>query len=96
MREAQATTSQIYRLLNYALGTNSNVSSSAIMSRISFARLICQLTDRDTDPDTNGLTLAYFSDAGSYAALINEVSNTHVYTVDSNGKETWRYNSSLN
>lgn len=84
-----ATQAQIYRLLNYALGTSLLSSSSAPMSRASIAALVCDLTGRDTSPNTNGLTVAYFPDKGTYAALIDEVSNSHDYTLDSYGNETW-------
>ena len=43
----------------------------------------------DKNPNTNGLPVAYFSDKGSYANLIDEVSNSHDYTMDSRGNETW-------
>jgi uncharacterized repeat protein (TIGR01451 family) len=86
---ADATQSQIYRVLNFALGANLSSNVSAGMSRASVASLICDLTGRDKSPNTNGLPVAYFSDKGSYAGLIDEVSNSHDYTMDSTGKETW-------
>lgn len=86
---ADATQSQIYRILNAALKTNLQSTSTTGMSRASVAKLICELTKRDDTPNTNGLTVAYFSDKGSYIALIDEVSNSHDYTLDSNGNETW-------
>jgi uncharacterized repeat protein (TIGR01451 family) len=84
-----ATQSQIYRVLNFALGANltSNVTNG--MTRAAVASLICDLTGRDKTPNTNGLPVAYFSDKGGYAGLIDEVSNSHDYTVDSQGNETW-------
>jgi hypothetical protein len=59
------------------------------MSRVNAANLICDLTGRDKNPNTNGLPLAYFTDKGYYAGLIDEVSNSHEYTLDSRGNETW-------
>ncbi|MCD7947392.1 MAG: DUF11 domain-containing protein [Oscillospiraceae bacterium] len=84
-----ATQSQIYRILNYAIGAGLSSNSSAGMSRTSVATLICELTGRDTNPNTNGLYVAYFPDKGSYVGLIDEVSNSHDYTLDSSGNETW-------
>jgi uncharacterized repeat protein (TIGR01451 family) len=85
----KATQAQIYRVLNFAIGANLSSGSAANMSRVSVASLICDLTNRDKKPNTNGLPLAYFSDKGPYAALIDEVSNSHDFTVDSIGKENW-------
>jgi hypothetical protein len=59
------------------------------MSRADVASLVCDLTGRDKTPNTNSLPLAYFTDKGAYAGLINEVSNSHDYTIDSRGKENW-------
>ena len=87
--EGAATLSQIYRILNFAIGANLHSTSAAPMSRASVAALICDLTGRDKNPNTNGLPVAYFSDKGSYANLIDEVSNSHDYTMDSRGNETW-------
>jgi uncharacterized repeat protein (TIGR01451 family) len=84
-----ATQSQIYRILNYAVGGGLSSTSNANMSRASVANLICDLTGRDKTPDTNGLAVAYFPDKGSYANLINETGNSHDYTMDSDGNETW-------
>ena len=87
--EGAATQAQIYRILNYAIGANLYSNSTASMSRASVASLVCDLTGRDKSPNTNGLTVAYFMDKGSYSNLIDEVSNSHDYTMDSRGKETW-------
>jgi uncharacterized repeat protein (TIGR01451 family) len=84
-----ATQSQIYRILNYAIGAKLSSNSAVPMSRTSVASLICDLTGRDKNPNTNGLPVTYFSDKGLNAGLIDEVSNSHDYTMDSNGKETW-------
>jgi hypothetical protein len=86
---ADATQSQIYRVLNFALGASLTSNVTTGMSRASVASLICDLTGRDKSPNTNSLPVAYFSDKGGYAGLIDEVSNSHDYTMDSNGNETW-------
>ena len=85
----EATQSQIYRILNYAINAGLSSNSNSNMTRASVATLICDITNRDKTPNTNGLSLAYFSDKGSDAAIIDEVSNSHDYTLDSNGNETW-------
>ena len=87
--DGAATQAQIYRILNYAIGANLYSTSGAAMSRASVASLICDLTGRDKNPDTNGLPIAYYIDKGSYGNLIDEVSNGHDYTVDSRGNEKW-------
>ena len=86
---SEATQSQIYSILNFAIGANLYSSSSTTMTRASVASLICDLTVRDKSPNTNGLPVAFYSDKGSFANLIDEVSNSHDYTMDSRGKETW-------
>ena len=85
----KATQSQIYRVLNFAIRANLPSGSAATMSRASVASLVCDLTSRDKTPNTNGLPVAFFSDKGQYAALIDEVSNSHDYTVDSLENEIW-------
>jgi len=84
-----ATQSQIHRVLNFAIGSTLSSGSTSRMSRVSVATLICNLTNRDTSPNTNGLPVAYFPDKGAYAGLIDELSNSHDYTMDSSGNETW-------
>ena len=84
-----ATQSQIYRILNYAVGAGLSSNGTSAMSRASVASLICGLTGRDKTPNTNGLPVAYFPDKGPYVGLIDEVSNSHDYTLDSSGNETW-------
>ena len=87
---ADATESMIYRILNETVGSNLSSNSNARMKRASVAKLICEKTDRDMTPNTIGLTLSFFSDKGAYTALIDEVSNSHDYTLDSAGNETWQ------
>ena len=50
---------------------------------------LCDFTGRDTNPNRNGLINRTFTDVGSYAQLVAEVSNSHEYTKDSHGRETW-------
>ena len=87
---ADATESMIYRILNAATRSNLSSNSNNGMKRASVAKLICEVTERDMTPNTNGLTVSYFSDKGAQAALIDEVSNSHDYTLDSAGNEAWQ------
>ena len=87
--DGAATQSQIYRILNFAIGANLYSNSTSNMTRASVASLICDLTGRNKNPNTNGLPIAFYSDKGSFANLIDEVSNSHDYTIDSRGVETW-------
>lgn len=86
---AVATQSQVYRILNATTGANLSSNSTAGVKRIDVANLVCDFTKRDKTPNTNGLPLAFFSDKGTHAGLIDEVSNSHEYTKDSSGNETW-------
>lgn len=84
-----ATSEQLNTLVRYITGTNAGLSGD--VSRLNFAKLICQLTGRDTDPDTSGYSghIQYFTDSGSSAGLITEVSHEHDYMMDADGNEYW-------
>ena len=66
---------------------------SILTSRLQWAEELCDIFDRDKDPDTNGLPLRQYTDVGGLSAkqmgIINEVSNWHTYTLDSEGEEHW-------
>lgn len=87
---APATQSQIYRILSFATKANLTSNSSNPMKRIDVASLICDLTKRDKSSNSNGLVYMYFTDKGQHASIIDEVSNSHKYTLDSAGHETWQ------
>ena len=74
------------------LGYSSNDKSN-VTSRLQWAEELCDIFDRDKNPDTNGLVLRQYTDLSGISAkargIINEVSNWHTYTVDSSGHETW-------
>lgn len=89
VEDAPATLSQIYRVLQFSTGADLGSGGDSTMSRIKFAELVCNVTGRDTSPNTNGLPIAQFPDEGKYSDLIAEVSNGHDYTKDSKGNETW-------
>lgn len=84
-----ATSEQLNTLVKYITGTNAGLSGD--VSRLNFAKLICQLTGRDTDPDTSAYSghIQYFTDSGSSVGLITEVSHEHDYVLDADGNEYW-------
>ena len=84
-----ATSEQLNTLVKYITGTNAGLSGN--VSRLTFAKLICQLTGRDTDPDTSGYSghIQYFVDSGSSSGLITEVSHEHDFILDTDGNEYW-------
>lgn len=87
-----ATQAQTYRILGSAFKrdfTSYIAKADGQVSRIKLAMDLCDFTDRDTNPNRNGLAGRTFTDVGSYAALVAEVSNGHEYTKDSSGRETW-------
>ncbi len=87
-----ATQAQAYRILGEAFRrdfTSYIDSPDANVSRLKLASDICRFTERDTNPDRSGLMGRTFTDVGSFAPLVAEVSNSHEYTKDSHGRETW-------
>ena len=86
------TQAQAYRILGAAFKrdfTSYITKADGQVSRIKLAIDMCDFTDRDTNPNCNGLVGRTFTDVGSYAQLVAEVSNSHEYTKDSNDRETW-------
>ena len=61
------------------------------ISRLTFAKVICQLTGRDTSPDTTGYSgnVQYYPDVTSSVDLVTEVSHEHDYMLDADGDEYW-------
>ena len=84
-----ATDTQLNTLVKYITGVNAGLSGD--VSRLTFAKVICQLTGRDTDPDTSGYSgnIQSFPDSGSSADLVTEVSHEHDYVLDTDGNEYW-------
>lgn len=84
-----ATAAQLNTLVKYVTGTNAGVSGD--VSRLTFAKVICQLTGRDTSPDTTGYSgnIQYFSDVTSSVDLVTEVSHEHDYILNADGNEYW-------
>lgn len=84
-----ATAAQLNALVKYVTGTNAGVSGD--VSRLTFAKVICQLTGRDTSSDTTGYSgnIQYFPDVTSSVDLVTEVSHEHDYMLDADGNEYW-------
>lgn len=69
------------------------------MTRLDYAKLLCSIQSRDTNPNwlnayRQGMSIDRFPDDNNNATII-EVSNTHDYTKDTHGNETWVQNNSL-
>ena len=84
-----ATAVQLNTLMKYVTGTDAGVSGD--VSRLTFAKVICQLTGRDTSPDTTGYSgnIQYYPDVASSVDLVTEVSHEHDYMLDADGNEYW-------
>lgn len=84
-----ATAAQLNTLVKFVTGTNAGVSGD--VSRLTFAKVICQLTGRDTSPDTTGYSgnVQYYPDVTSSVDLVTEVSHEHDYMLDADGNEYW-------
>ena len=84
-----ATAAQLNTLVKFVTGTNAGVSGD--VSRLTFAKVICQLTGRDTSPDTTGYSgnIQYYPDVASSVDLVTEVSHEHDYMLDADGNEYW-------
>lgn len=84
-----ATAAQLNALVKYVTGTNAGVSGD--VSRLTFAKVICQLTGRDTSPDTTGYSgnIQYYPDVASSVDLVTEVSHEHDYMLGADGNEYW-------
>lgn len=84
-----ATAAQLNTLVKYVTGTNAGVSGD--VSRLTFAKVICQLTGHDTSPDTTGYSgnIQYYPDVASSVDLVTEVSHEHDYMLGADGNEYW-------
>lgn len=84
-----ATAAQLNTLVKYVTGANAGVSGD--VSRLTFANVICQLTGRDTSPDTTGYSgnIQYYPDVASSVDLVTEVSHEHDYMLDADSNEYW-------
>ena len=84
-----ATAAQLNTLVKYVTGANAGVSGD--VSRLTFANVICQLTGRDTSPDTTGYSgnIQYYPDVASSIDLVTEVSHEHDYMLAADSNEYW-------
>ena len=85
-----ATAEQLNTLVKYAAGSSAGLGGD--VSRLTFAQLVCQITGRDTDPDTSGYSgnIHNFPDvSGSSVSIVTEVSHEHDYMADTDGNEYW-------
>mgnify|MGYP000158193946 CR=1 FL=1 len=82
-----ATSGQLNSLVAYA--TKANIGLSGDVSRLTFAKAICQITGRDTSPDVSGYSgnLRTWADAPS--SVVTEVSHEHDFIMDSDRNEYW-------
>ena len=82
-----ATSGQLNSLVAYA--TKANIGLSGDVSRLTFAKAICQITGRDTSPDVSDYSgnLRTWADAPS--SVVTEVSHEHDFIMDSDRNEYW-------
>ena len=82
-----AASGQLNSLVVYA--TKANIGLSGDVSRLTFAKAICQITGRDTSPDVSGYSgnLRTWADAPS--SVVTEVSHEHDFIMDSDRNEYW-------
>lgn len=82
-----AASGQLNSLVSYVTKTNAGLSGD--VSRLTFAKAICQITGRDTSPDVSGYSgnLRTWADAPS--SVVTEVSHEHDFIMDSDRNEYW-------
>lgn len=82
-----AASGQLNSLVAHA--TKTNIGLSGDVSRLTFAKAICQITGRDTSPDVSGYSgnLRTWADAPS--SVVTEVSHEHDFIMDSDRNEYW-------
>lgn len=82
-----ATSGQINTLVAYAAKTNIGLSGD--VSRLTFAKAICQITGRDTSPAVSGYSGNLRTWADSPSSVVTEVSHEHDFIMDSDRNEYW-------
>ena len=97
--EIYATRNQVGRVLQSLFGSNYGISGTGFITRSDMATLYCLIQNRDTNPNYQnavmaGMHIDTFPDAMGNSLVI-EVSNTHAYTMDGYGEETWVYNEKM-
>ena len=82
-----AASGQLNSLVAYA--TKTNIGLSGDVSRLTFAKAICQITGRDTSPDVSGYSGSYRTWADAPSSVVTEVSHEHDFIMDSDRNEYW-------
>lgn len=82
-----ATSGQLNTLVSYVTKTNAGLSGD--VSRLTFAKVICQLTGRDTSPDVSGYSGNLRTWADALSSIVTEVSHQHDFIMDSDHNEYW-------
>ena len=82
-----AASGQLNSLVAYA--TKTNIGLSGDVSRLTFAKAICQITGRDTSPDVSGYSGSYRTWTDAPSSVVTEVSHEHDFIMDSDRNEYW-------
>lgn len=82
-----AASGQLNSLVAYA--TKANIGLSGDVSRLTFAKAICQITGRDTSPDVSGYSGNLRTWADALSSVVTEVSHEHDFIMDSDRNEYW-------
>lgn len=82
-----AASGQLNSLVAYA--TRTNIGLSGDVSRLTFAKAICQITGRDTSPDVSGYSGNLRTWADALSSVVTEVSHEHDFIMDSDRNEYW-------
>ena len=82
-----AASGQLNSLVSYVTKTNAGLSGD--VSRLTFAKAICQITGRDTSPDVSGYSGNLRTWADALSSVVTEVSHEHDFIMDSDRNEYW-------
>lgn len=82
-----AASGQLNSLVAYA--TKANIGLSGDVSRLTFAKAICQITGCDTSPDVSGYSGNLRTWADALSSVVTEVSHEHDFIMDSDRNEYW-------
>lgn len=79
-------------IANFSDVTNTGTDPEDRTGRAEFAREICDILGRDTNPDFNNCERPSFTDEAGYSELISEVSIYHGYVLyGHDGNEIWTF-----
>ena len=89
-KDAFATGLHAYLLQRkYPVSYTHLIGLSGDVSRLTFAKAICQITGRDTSPDVSGYSGSYRTWADAPSSVVTEVSHEHDFIMDSDRNEYW-------